>query len=101
MANVFNQNTNLWKVDTASKTLADKAPFSDAVVGLVYFVPNASGDDLVFQDSSSGVDQDAIVMKANSGDTNPVQVSFLPGGLRVKNLKCTTIDGGTAYVYLL
>lgn len=100
MANVWNKNTGLWKVDTA-ETFLDKSGFANAVVGYITYVPSAANDDLVFQDSSTGIDQDAIVMKARASDVNPVSISFLPHGRRVDNLKCTTIDGGTAYVYIL
>lgn len=95
MANVYNANTRVWKVDTVGALSAESAPR----IAEIFFYPSAVDDDLVFQDSDNN--EDALVLKADPTTTTPIFVSFRPQGLRVNALKCTTIDGGTAYVHIL
>lgn len=95
MANVYNANTKLWKVDSVGELTA----FSFPRVAEVTYFPSAVDDDLVFQDSQNN--EDAIVLKAGPSDVSPIHVSFRPQGVRIRKLKCTTIDGGTAYVRIL
>ncbi len=94
VSNVFNEETNLWTVDETGSL--GKTTY--VIVGEVLYFPSAVGDDLVFQ---SGDSVDAIVLKAGASDTSPIHENFRPQGLDIKNIKCSTIDGGTAYVRLL
>jgi hypothetical protein len=43
----------------------------------------------------------AITMKAGASDISPVHLDFGPYGRRFENLILQTIDGGTAYFYLM
>jgi hypothetical protein len=87
----------VWEV-TDTTTLVAVAPgVTDPTVKRVIYVPANAGEDVVFQNGSS---ENAIVLKAGAADASPITVDFSEGGLRVPGLQCTTIDGGTAYVYL-
>jgi len=98
MANSFKSATNVWVVtDTAGFSV--DSTMNPVVVAEVIYVPSAVADDLVFQDGDAS--EDAIVLKAGTSDASPIHKSFRPQGKRINNLTCTTIDGGTAYVYFL
>ena len=106
MANVFNERTMLWTVtETGALTAAELSDASspsllNPTVSEVIFFPNAAGDDVVLQDGATTA-QDAIVLKAGASDTSPVHKSFRPQGRRISTLTCSTLDGGTLYVYLM
>jgi len=97
MANDFLESTNVWVVDSAAALITDAPHFTKACVDRVVFVPSAADDDLVLQDAASA---SAIVLKAGATDASPVTITFPNGGKWINGLKCSTIDGGTAYVYL-
>lgn len=100
MANAYRVSSNLWEV-TETGTLVSisaAAHIDPAWVKKIYYVPNATGDTVTFQ---TGDSENAIVVKANSGDTNAVEVNFPGRGRRVRGLTCSGISASsTAYVYL-
>ena len=93
MANTFVSNTNLYVLDTA-EAVTTRTLKIDRVV---YF-PAAADNDLVIQDTATN---NAIVLKAGNSDASPVQLNFSPRGRRIFGMTVGTIDGGTAYVYLM
>ena len=95
MTHSFVTSTSLWKVDTTG-TIQTSA--TDAVVQKVVFVPTLASDDLVIH---SGQDKEAIALKGNMSNLHPIQIDFGVKGRRFKGLKIQTIDGGTAWIYLV
>jgi len=94
----FRKNTLVWEV-TGAASLTTTAPgFNVAVVRKIVYLPSAANDDLVFQNQDS---ENVIVLKAGAADASPIEVDFGERGKRIQGLKSTTIDGGTAYVYLM
>lgn len=99
MANTFNDETLTWEV-TETGTLVSitaASQFKRPTIRKIIYVPTTKGHDLVFQDSNS---VNAIVLKAGATDASPIHVDFGERGKRVTGIQCTTIDSGTAYVYL-
>ena len=93
MTITFNSATNMYKCDTAAGSLFT----SNQVLERIIYVPSAANDDLVFKDKSSGTDM--IVLKAGASDASPINIDW-PEGKHVPGMYMSTIDGGTAYVYL-
>jgi hypothetical protein len=93
MAITFNSATSMYKCDTAAGSLFT----TNKVLERIIYIPSAAGDDLVFKDSNGGTDM--IVLKAGASDASPIQLHW-PEGKRVPGMYMSTIDGGTAYVYL-
>lgn len=87
----------VWEVTDTTALTAVADDFANPTVKRIIYVPSAAGDDVVFQTGSS---ENAIVLKAGAADASPITVDFSPEGLRIPGLTCSTIDGGTAYVYL-
>ena len=92
MANAYKDTTSVWVVDETGDLDTDPVTVEE----VVYF-PSAADDDLILSDTSDNV---AIQLKAGVTDASPVHISFAPNGRRLPNLKCNTIDGGTAHVYI-
>ena len=91
----YNTSTNMWEVD-GTDTFEGFA--RTVIINRIIYIPSAAGDELVFQDTADS--QNAIVLKAGASDASPIHLDLsTEGGRRVNGLKCTTIDGGTAYVY--
>ena len=88
----------VWEVTDATALTAVAATFDNPTVRKIVYVPSAASDDLVFQNGSS---ENVIVLKAGAADVSPIEVDFGEKGKRIPGLTCSTIDGGTAYVYLL
>jgi len=93
MAITFNSATNMYKCDTAAGSLFT----TPKVLERIIYVPNAASDDLVFKDKSGGTDM--IVLKAGASDASPININWV-NGKHVPGMYMSTIDGGTAYVYL-
>jgi len=93
MGNSYKSATGVWEVDETGSL----SNFSRVCIRKIVYVPNAAGDDLVFQDSNSN---NAIVLKAGASDASPVHISYEPRGLWLNGIQCSTIDGGKAYVYI-
>lgn len=97
MANTFNTKTMVWTV-TETASLTTEAPNLNVVwVKKVIYMPSAVDDVLALQDTNSEI---VVPLKAGASDASPVHVNFDGQGIRAYGLKCSTIDGGTAYVYL-
>lgn len=92
MGNTFYTTTNLWVVDSTGDLNT-----TPVVVMAVIYVPGDVDHDLIISDTS---DNPAIVLKAGATDASPICFNFHPYGREYLNLKCHTIDGGTAYIYL-
>ena len=87
MANVA--TTNPMVLDTAAAVVT-----TPVQIKAVVFTA-ANGDGLVLSDK----DGNAILgLEASTGDLSPSVT--VPGGIKADGLTVTTIDGGTAYVYL-
>jgi len=99
MAHTFNENTMLWTITETGALTTDSANSDPAIVSEIIYIPSAAGDDVVLQDGDAS--EDAVVLKAGASDASPVHKSFRPQGRRINNLTCSTIDGGTLYVYLM
>lgn len=99
MANTFNGATLTWEVtETGALTAITAASqFKNPKIRKIVYIPDNSDDDLVFQ---TGGSVNAIVLKAGATDESPIHIDFGEKGKRVAGIKCSTIDGGTAYVYL-
>ena len=95
MTHTFVTSTSLWKVDSTG-TIQTSA--TDAIVQKVVFVPTLASDDLVIH---SGQDKEAITLKGNMTNLQAAQIDFGVKGRRFKGLKIQTIDGGTAWIYLV
>jgi len=99
MANTLNENTMVWTVTETGAITTENSHLTNPLIGDLIYVPSAASDDVVLQDGDAS--EDAVVLKAGASDTSPVHKSFRPQGRRVANLTCSTIDGGTLYVYLM
>ena len=88
----------VWEVTDATALTAVAVGFDNPTVRKVDYVPSAASDDLVLQNGSS---ENEIVLKAGAADASPIEVDFGDKGTRIPGLKCSTIDGGTAYIYLM
>ena len=97
MANTFNGDTLTWEVTETASLTTEAAQFKNPKIRKIVYIPSAADDDLVFQ---TGGSVNAIVLKAGASDASPIHVDFGEKGKRVAGIKCSTIDGGTAYVYL-
>ena len=94
MANSYKTTTNLWVVDEIGLLNVRGV----TVERVVYF-PSTAGDDLILTDKN---DNEAIVLKAGASDISGVHLSFGDvAGRKMPSLKVGTIDGGTAYIYLI
>ena len=87
----------VWEVTDATALITVAAGFNNPTVRKIVYVPSAAADDLVFQNVSS---ENVIVLKAGAADASPIELDFGEKGKRIQGLTCSTIDGGTAYVYL-
>ena len=97
MANQFRKQSLIWEI-TATGTIETQAPgFNQVNIRKVVYVPSAAADDLVLQDKDS---TNTVVLKAGAADASPIHVDFGEKGKWVTGLKCSTIDGGTGYIYL-
>ena len=99
MSNDVTSNERLWVLDTASAT-ALVAAGTHVVIRKLYLIPNAVSDDVVIKEHNyAGSQVVAMVLKANAGSADPVDVDFGPDGRELNGMALTTIDGGTLYVY--
>jgi len=92
MANTYIGATKLWSIDTTGNIST-----SGIWIRKIVYLPAAANNDLIFTDTS---DNNAIVLRAGASDATPIQLDFGDKGWRLDSLKCGTIDGGTAYVYV-
>ena len=92
MGNTYIGGNKLWSIDSAG----DISTTSIWIRKIVY-IPSAADDDLIFTDTS---DNNAIVLKAGNTDSTPIQLDFGDRGWQLSSLKCGTIDGGTAYIFV-
>ena len=92
MANALSKSGRVWVCDSVG-TLETGSTKIQKIV----YMPSAADDDLIFQTDDSEV---AFVLKAGATDASPVQLDFTGDERSIPGLKITTIDGGTAYVYL-
>ena len=92
MANSFKTSTNLWIVEDTGDLNT-----TPVVVMAVVYIPGDVDQDLIISDTD---DNYAIVLKAGATDASPICFNFHPYGREYLSLKCHTIDGGTAYIYL-
>jgi len=97
MGNSFKTSANVWVVDSVGTLVTDHANSKTVWVGQIVYIPSAADDDLVFQDTNS---EPITTLKAGASDASPIRLPFQGRGKSVLGLKCSTIDGGTAYVYL-
>jgi len=93
MTITFNSATNMYACTTPAGSLFT----TPQVLERIIYVPAVAGDDLIFKDKSGGTDM--IVLKAGASDTSPINIDW-PNGKHVPGMYMSTIDGGTAYVYL-
>ncbi len=86
----------LWTLDTVAVIIAKGIPVK---VRRVVFYPASVDDDVVIQEyGADGTLIQAIKIKANHTDVNPVSLPFDPPAI-LNGLKLSTIDGGTLDVY--
>ena len=90
---------HLWKLDTAEVVVAAG---SKVFVRKVVFWPAVNTDDLILREylGDNTTLKDAIIMKGNLADLQPVEIDFGREGISVNGLTVGTIDGGTAHVYI-
>ena len=81
--------TNPIVLDTAGAVSTDKL----TIKAIVFTAAN--GDGLVLSDVSGNA---VISLEASTGNLSPSLT--VPGGIKTDGLVVTTIDGGTAYLYL-
>jgi len=107
MSNAYAAANRVWTLDSTgslwTNTFGTKPSETNGpkYVTRIVYVPSTTDDDLVFQDTGAST---AIALKAGASDASPVTVDFSAenGGLgrRFHSLKVSTIDGGTAYLYV-
>lgn len=86
----------LWTLDTAGVIVAKGTIVK---VRRVLFFPALIDDDVLIEEYlADGTLKQAVKIKANHTDVNPVSIPFDPP-LELNGFKLTTIDGGTVDVY--
>jgi len=90
---------HLWKLDTAEVVVAAG---TKVFVRKVRFIPAVNTDDLEIQEylGDNATLKDAIVLKGNGSNLNPVEIDFGADGMALNGLKVSVIDGGVAHVYI-
>lgn len=98
MANVVT-NDRFWQLDTVGVIVAVGTP---VIVRKVVYAPSSIDDDVVIQEylSDAATLDEAIIIKANHTDVNLVSLDFGSEGRQLNGFKLSTIDGGTAYIYI-
>lgn len=81
--------TNPLVLDTAAAVLTGPVHIKAVVFTA------ANGEGLVLSDADGNA---VLGLEASTGDLSPSVT--IPGGIKTDGLTVTTIDGGTAYVYL-
>ena len=100
MSNDVTSSERIWTLDTASAT-AIVAAGTQVIVRAIEFRPAAVDDDLVIQEhNSAGSAITAISMKADHAAAEPIWRDFGTKGRRLNGFVLSTIDGGSAIVYL-
>ena len=89
---------NSWKSTTGVYVCDSTGNLSTVGVTVikVVYVPATQAHNFILTDTS---DNTAIALKANSGNTDMVEIDFGRRGRKLPSLKVGTIDGGVAYVY--
>lgn len=93
----FRKSTLVWEVTDTTALTAAVTNIKNPTIRKIVYIPGAASHDIVFQSGSS---ENAIVLKAGESDASPIAIDFGNSGKRIPGIKCSTIDGGTAYVYL-
>lgn len=90
---------HLWKLDTAEVVVT---PPAKVFVRKVRFIPAVNSDDLEIQEylGDNSTAKDAIILKGNGSNLNPVEIDFGSRGMALNGLKVSVIDGGVAHVYI-
>jgi hypothetical protein len=90
---------HLWKLDAAEVVVAAG---TKVFVRKVVFWPAVNTDDLILREylGDNTTLKDAIIMKGNLANLQPVEIDFGREGIALNGLTVGTIDGGAAHVYI-
>jgi hypothetical protein len=108
MSNAYSAQGRVWTIDSTgtlwTNTLGTKGSHQNLPkwVTRIIYAPASAEDDLVFQDV--GASTTLAALEAGASDTSPITVDFSAEnggkGRRWHSCKVTTIDGGSAYLFV-